>query len=249
MLDVAIDATKAGGQLAYQYFTKVKNVRYKGDNSPVTIADIEAEKLIRKIITQNFPDHGIIGEELQNTNPKSKYQWVIDPIDGTKQFVRGIPIWTTYVAVLENGKPIIGVSYASASNELIFAQKNKGTFLNSKKVHVSKTSNIKEAYLSFSALNHFQEKNKLSGFLDLCNTVHSHRGYGDSLGYHLLVKGQIDIMLEAQDKIWDVAAPAILVEEAGGKFTDFTGKFSITSGVAVATNGILHEKVLEILNG
>lgn len=255
MIDVAIDAARQAGVLAYNNFKKQQKVSYKADNSPVTPTDIAAERIIRKIITKKFPDHGIIGEEFGSTNPKSlpagrqaKYQWVIDPIDGTKQFVRGIPFWTTLLAVLENGRPIIGISYSPPRNEFLVAQKDKGTYLNNRRVHVSKISNLKLASLAHSSIIPFEKKGKLRGFLNLCRSVHSHRGYGDSLGYHLLITGKTDIMVEAKDEIYDIAAPALLVEEAGGKFTNFDGEFSITSGVAVATNGLLHEAVLKNLN-
>lgn len=248
MINVAIAAARAAGDLAYTYFKKNLKVSYKADNSPVTIADVEAEKLIRKIITKNFPDHGIIGEELENKNPKAKYQWVIDPIDGTKQFVRGIPFWTTLLALLENDKPIIGISYTAALGEIYTAQKGNGTFLNGKRCHVSKVKDLESAYFSYSSLEYFTKKNKMNGFLKLDRTVKTARGYAESLGYHLLIQGKIDIMLEAKDSLWDLAAPAILIEEAGGKFSDFSGKFSLTSEEAVATNGLLHEQVLKILN-
>lgn len=198
MIDVAIDAAKQAGQLAYRYFGKIKNVSYKGDNSPVTAADIEAEKLIRKIIAKNFPDHGIIGEELKNTNPKAKYQWVIDPIDGTKQFVRGISFWSTLLAVLENGKPIIGISYQPATDQIATAQKNKGTFLNGKRCYVSKIPNIESAFMCHSSIEYFEKKGKIKGFLKLDRTVYGSRGYSETLGYHMLIQGKIDIMLEDQ---------------------------------------------------
>lgn len=248
MIDVAIDAAKKGGDLAYRYFKTQPKVTYKPDNSPVTKADIETEKLIRKIISKKFPEHGFIGEESGKNKESTKYVWVVDPIDGTKQFIRGIPFWTTLVALLENGKPILGIAYSPVTDELFTAQKGKGTYLNGKRVHVSKISDLRYAYLSYSSITPFQDKNKIEGFLKICGSVHSQRGYGDTLGYMLLMQGKTDIMLEAKDDIYDIATPSILIEEAGGKFTDFSGKFSITSGNAVATNGILHDQVLKILN-
>src|SRR3989344_2215493 len=119
MLDVAIDAAKQAGDLALKYFNNQPKVTYKADKSPVTRADIEAEKLIRKILAKNFPDHGIQGEELSPVNPKARYQWVIDPIDGTKSFVRHLPFWSTLLALLENGKPIIGISYSPCDTEVL----------------------------------------------------------------------------------------------------------------------------------
>ena len=247
MIDVAIDTARAAGALAYRYFKTQPKVRYKSDNSPVTAADIEAEKLIRRMITKNFPDHGIIGEELENVNPKAKYQWIIDPVDGTRDFVRNIPIWATFLAVLENGKPIIGISFTPATDELFVAQKWQGTHLNGKKTRVSKISDLKLACISHGAISRFNDKGKLEGLLKICEIVQHRRGFS-TLGLNLLLKGNIDICTEPAGGIHDFAAVSILVEEAGGKFTDFDGKFSLTSGNGIATNGLLHNQVIRLLN-
>src|SRR3990167_5005293 len=133
MLDVAIDAAKKGGELALRYFKTQPKVSYKPDNSPVTEADIEVEKLIRNILAKNFPDHGIIGEELPPINPKAKYQWVIDPIDGTRDFIRSIPNWAVYIALLKDNQPISSVIFFPTMETLITAEKNKGTYLNARR--------------------------------------------------------------------------------------------------------------------
>lgn len=248
MIDVAIDAAKQAGELALRYFKDQPKVSYKPDKSPVTKADIEAEKLIRRIISRKFPDHGIIGEELPPINPKAKYQWVIDPIDGTKSFVRRLPFWSTLLALLENGKPIIGISFSPADNEIFIAEKGKGAFLNGTRQKVSKISQLQNAYLAHGSIDAFENKNMFEGFMKLYRETGSHRGFGDSFAYHLLIKGDVDIMVEAKDKIHDIAAVALIVEEAGGKFSDFSGKSSLTSDCGVATNGLLHNQVLKILN-
>src|SRR3989344_4841736 len=252
MIDVAIKAALAAGELALRYFEHARNkpsyfktqsasrrITYKPDDSPVTRADVEAEMLIRKIITKKFPDHGIIGEELPPVSPKARYQWVIDPIDGTKSFVRRLPFWSTLLALLENGKPIIGISFSPADNEIYSAEKGKGTFLNGKRQRVSKVSNLQNAYLAHGSIDAFENKNMLNGFMKLYRKTGSHCGFGDSFAYHLLIKGSIDIMVEAKDNVHDIAGPAILVKEAGGRFSDFSGKFSLTSDCGVATNDIL----------
>ena len=247
MLNIAIDAAKAGGELALKYFKSQPKVLYKADNSPVTRADIETEKLIRKIISKNFPDHGIIGEELPPLNPKARYQWVIDPIDGTKMFVRKIPLWSTLLALLEDNKPIIGVVFLPAIDNLYYAAKNRGAFLNNKRIHVSKVKDINFAFLSHGSIKRFSDVNKINNLLKIVNKSHAIRGFGDSDAYSYVASGKIDIHLSAAEAIHDIAAPAILIEEAGGKFTDFSGKFSLTSGNAVATNGLLHTQVLRLL--
>ncbi|OGD86206.1 hypothetical protein A2164_02030 [Candidatus Curtissbacteria bacterium RBG_13_35_7] len=248
MIDVAIETAKKAGQLALKYYQTHPKVSYKADTSPVTKADIEAEKLARSIIVKNFPDHGIIGEELPNINLKSKYQWTIDPIDGTKLFIRGIPTWSTLIALLENGKPIIGVLYYPPIDELYVAQHAKGAFLNNKKIKVSNVSSFKHAFMSHNALKHFNNINKVKQLVTIANKCHVIRGYGDAYGYSLLASGKIDIFMEAYVAIHDIAAPYILIKEAGGQFTDFKGQDSITSGTSLATNGLLHEQVIKLLN-
>lgn len=247
MIDVAIEAAKQAGALAYGYFKKGLNVRYKPDKSPVTIADIEAERLIRKIISKKFPDHGIIGEELENVNPHAKYQWVIDPIDGTKRFTIGHQYWSVLIAVLENNKPIIGISFFPVTDEFFLAQKGKGAFLNDHRLKVSRVRQLQEAFVVYGSMTHFTKINKAKQVIKLLNEARMNMGDGYSAGHNFLLKGKIEAVFETGN-IWDFAAPSILVEEAGGKFSDFSGKFSLTSGVAVATNGLLHDEVLKILN-
>ena len=247
MLNFAADLAKKGGNLAYQHFTEAQKVSYKADGSPVTPSDKAAETLIRKLITKKYPEHGIIGEEFEKVNPKAKYQWVIDPIDGTKDYIRGVPIWQTLVALLENGKPIIGVAYFPVLKEIFTAERNKGTFLNGKRTKVSNVKILKKAYLSHDSISHFEKINKSKNLLEITKTVQTKRGFG-TFGLNLLLKGKIDIILNPHGAIHDFAAPSILVEEAGGKFSDFSGKNSINSGSAVCTNGYLHNEVVKLLN-
>jgi histidinol phosphatase-like enzyme (inositol monophosphatase family) len=255
MLDIAIKAAMTGGQAAYSYFKKIpkspsagRQVSYKPDNSPVTKADLEAERKIRTIISREFPDHGIIGEEFGNTNPKAKYQWVIDPIDGTKSFVRGIKDWGTLLAVLENGKPIIGIYYSPATNEIFSCQTKKGTFLNGKKTHVSKVKDIQKGFIVHSSINHFLTSNKVNNIVTLAKMAQGKRGASDCSGINMVLKGQADVNISGHGAVWDYAAPAILVEEAGGRFTDFEGQFSLTTDTGIFSNGLVHKQVLNILN-
>ena len=248
MLDVAVDAAKKAGDLAYRYFKTHPKVTYKPDNSPVTKADIEVEKLIRKIIAKNFPDHGIIGEELPPVNPKAKYQWIIDPIDGTRDYVRNFPYWAVFVAVLEDKEPLISVVYFPVAQDLLIAQKSEGAFVNSKRVRVSKTQNLKEAYVCFGTIKRFIQFNRIDQLTKICTVARAARSYVN-LNLKFFLEGKADVILEPYGAIYDFAAPALLIEEAGGKFTDFDGKFSLTSGNAIATNGLLHNQVIKILNG
>lgn len=247
MIDVAIKAAKEAGALAYRYFKTQPKVSYKPDNSPVTKADLEAEELARKIITKNFPNHGIIGEEFAPVNPNAKYQWVIDPIDGTNDFIRNIPYWSTLLAVVENGKPIIGIAFFPGFGELFIARRDRGTFLNDKRTKVSKISDIHNALINHGAVNRFEKIKKLDGLIELARVVRARRYFG-SYGWAELLRGNMDVFIEPVGGIYDFAAPSILVEEAGGKFTDIEGKISIISSNCLATNGLLHNQVLKILN-
>lgn len=248
MINVAINAAKLAGDLALKYFKSQPEVEYKPDNTPVTRADREAEKLIRKIIAQKFPDHGIIGEEFEPVKAQARFKWVIDPIDGTKSFIRGIPFWSTLLALLDADKPIIGICYFPALDQFYRAQKGKGAFLNDRPVHVSKVSKLENAFISHGGIKYFEKEHKLKGFLKLMEVVQCNRGFGDAFGYALVAQGKIDAFLEGGNKIHDVAAPSILIEEAGGKFTDMSGNFSLTTGSDLATNGLLHPQVLKLLN-
>lgn len=248
MLDIAIDIAKKAGELTYGYFQKQPRTIYKPDNTPVTRADREAEKLARRIVLKKFPDHGFIGEEYPATNPNAKYQWVIDPIDGTKSFVRGIKDWGVLLAVLEDGKPIIGVYNSPATNEIFYCQKNGGTFLNGKRTYVSKVKNIEKSFLVHSSINHFIKHHKVENIVELAELAQGKRGASDCNGINMVLKGQADVNISGRGHIWDYAAPAILVEEAGGKFTDFSGQYSLTSDTAIFSNGLVHKQVLNILN-
>lgn len=247
MIDVAIDAARQAGVLALKYFKSQPKVFYKPDNTPVTRADRECELLIRKIITRKFPDHGIIGEEFEAKNPSAPLKWVIDPIDGTKDFVRNLPLWATFLAVLKNDKPIIGIVYFPFHNEMFVASKGKGTYLNGKKTRVSKVSNYNYSCISFGSPHRFKEKGLADVFIKLNDFPQNRRSLGP-YALNQLLKGNIDVLVEPAGGIWDFAAPSICTEEAGGKFTDFSGKFSLTSKCSVYSNGLLHNEVIKILN-
>lgn len=247
MLNVAIDAVKAGGQVAYSYFKNIPKISYKADNTPVTKADLEAEKAIRHIITRHFPEHGIIGEEIENTNPSAKYQWVTDPIDGTKSFVRGIKEWGVLLALLYENKPIIGVYNSPTTNEIFYCQKGKGTFLNGKRTYVSKIKKLEKSFIVYSSINHFKEHNKVNNIIEIASIAQGKRGASDCAGINLVLKGQADVNISGRGSVWDYAAPAILVEEAGGRFSDISGNFSLTNRVGIFSNGLIHKQVLELL--
>lgn len=247
MIDLAIDAAKKAGKLALKRNKVLPKVNFKADYSPVTEADLAAEKLIRYIVGKKFPDHGIIGEEFPETNPGAKYKWIIDPIDGTADYIRQIPFWSTMIAVLENNKPIIGVIYFPALKELYTAEKDKGAFLNGKKILVSKIKNIKRSYITMGSFNKFEQVGRQKGIFELAKIVQSRKNFG-SYCNALVFQGKSDANLNAQGGIYDFAAPSLITTEAGGSYSDFDGNKSIENGTLLISNGAFHNQVLKVLN-
>lgn len=247
MIDVALRAAREGAQISLKYFAKIPKVIYKPDNSPVTIADKTAEKVIRSVISKHFPEHGIIGEEFPPINPHSEYQWVIDPIDGTKDFIRRIPTWASFIGVLKAGKPHLGVIYYPCFNEMFHAEAGRGAYLNNTKTQVSKVKDLKDAYLAHSSIKRTNLHGKLGNLVKITEMVYNERNLG-SYSIAQLLKGNIDFEIAIGGSMWDFVAPSILVQEAGGKFSDLTGKFTYDSNNMVISNGLLHDKVIKLLN-
>lgn len=245
-LKVAIAAAKAGAREALKYFNHHPQVFIKPDNTPVTKADKEAETAIKKTILDAFPDTSFLAEESGKTG-SSKDLWVIDPIDGTKNFIRGLPFWGIEIALVQNDEIVVGVSFAPSIDEMFYAQKGQGAFLNGRQVHVSKIAELSDAFLNHGTITYFQDK--MPNFLTLLQQVSRERGFGDFYGYHLVTTGHADIMMDAKTDPWDSAALKVIVEEAGGRMTNFNGEdWQLTDTTAVATNGLLHEQVIKILN-
>jgi histidinol-phosphatase len=243
-LQIAKDAAKKAEEVVLKYYTDDIRVMLKPDQSPVTIADQEAEQIIVDTIKAAFPDHGFLGEE--GAHDIQEYTWVIDPIDGTKNYLKQIPIFGTQIALLHNGALILGVSNAPALKELAYAEKNTGAFINDKKVSVSKIADIANALVMFGNLKYFIEKDYMKNLEKIITDSYYDRGMGDFYMYHYLACGKTDVVIEAGVKIWDVAAIKVIVEEAGGKVTDIFGQpLTKDSTTIIATNGLLHDKVVE----
>lgn len=245
-LKVAIKAAKESGKILNKYFRTNLNVDTKDDKSPVTVADKESENKIVSIIKKPFPEHNFLGEEFPYKKTKSEYTWIIDPLDGTKCFVHGLPFFANCIGLEKNGEMILGTVYMPAMNLFAYAEKGKGAFINEKKVRVSDVKILKNAYMVFGDVDEPFTNGYGKEFLQLLRKCQGHRGYGDAIGYILIAQGYADIFLDSP-KPWDVAAAKIIIEEAGGKFTDFKGKSTIYSNHTIATNGKVHKEVIKIL--
>lgn len=246
LLAAAVRAARAGGEVALQYYRSGFDVTVKDDLTPVTQADREAEAVIVESLSTAFPDIGFLGEELGTRGPQ-EHRWIVDPIDGTRNFVRRIPIWATLIALEEAGEVTVGVIHNPVTGELYTARRGGGAWLNGERIHVSTVADLGSAHLLHAGLRLLRESGWWEGFVRLVDATERQRGFGDYLGYGLVAEGKAEIYAEADLKPWDLAAPKILIEEAGGCFTDFLGRPTIYGGTALATNGRLHEVVLALL--
>lgn len=222
----------------------------KDDLSPVTKVDREVEALIRDIVLSNHPHHRILGEEGGvSGDTHSPYLWVVDPIDGTKKYIRGLPEFAVLIAVFCGEQVIVGVSHAPALNETIVASRNGGAFLNDRRqLHVSSIRKISEVFLTHGENRLFSQTGHLTNLVTLCDDVWGTKGFEDFLSYHLVAGGRIDAVLESKTNIWDIAAVSLIVEEAGGKVTDLYGNpLSVNSSSVIATNGLVHDRIVSYL--
>ncbi|EEI28257.1 MULTISPECIES: histidinol-phosphatase [Corynebacterium] len=247
-LALAISLAEAADAITLDRFqAQDLNVATKPDLTPVSDADLAVEKTLRGIIERERPDDDILGEEYGGTPAATGRQWVIDPIDGTKSFVRGVPIWATLIALCDGHTPVLGVVSAPALSRRWWATDGGGAFLNGSPLHVSKVSTLADASLGFSSLSGWADRGLREKFVDLTDAVWRIRGYGDFWSYCLVAEGAIDIATEPEVNLWDLAALDILVREAGGTFTSLDGEPGPYGGSAVATNGLLHADVLRAL--
>jgi histidinol-phosphatase len=247
-LEVAIAAARAGGEVALRYFRSGVAVERKRDATPVTIADREAEQRVAEVLRAAFPEHGILGEEFGERAGRGA-RWIIDPIDGTKSFIRGIPYFATLVALEEEGEVTTGAIYAPALDELLYAQKGGGAFDQSGPVRVSDVVSLRHAMLVFGGANVLRQAGRWDAYERLVDASARQRGYGDYFGYTFVARGQAEAMIDVDLKPWDLAALKIIIEEAGGRFTDFTGRPTIHGGTAVASNGRVHDEILAFIAG
>lgn len=235
------------GRIIKQYFRSELSIETKSDSSPVTIADKKAEELMREMIMKHFPEHGIIGEEFGVLNPDAEYQWVLDPIDGTKSFICGSVTFGTLISVMKNGEPVLGVINQPVLGEFLIGD-NEISLLNGTPVKVRGCKNLKEAVLlTTDHLNIARYQNK-EKFDSLISSVKLYRNWGDCYGYYLLASGFADIMIDPVMSKWDLMALIPIIRGAGGVITDYHGKEPVKGNSIIATAGMIHEEVIKILN-
>ena len=247
-LKAALDAAEQAAGIARSMFQRNIEVRIKADKSPVTEADVRCEIAIREILEARFPSFGFLGEETGSRDENAESLWLVDPIDGTKAFVREYPMFSTQIALMRRGEIVLGVSSAPVYGELSFAERGRGASLNGKPITVSDVATLEAAALSSGNLKSLAGGGQWGRYGALVAQVGRIRGYGDFLHYHLLASGKIDAVIETDVNILDIAACVAIVHEAGGRFTDLNGApITLQSTSVLATNGHLHAAVLAAL--
>jgi len=249
-LSAALDAANAAAKISRSYYNGNFTVTTKADLTPVTQADVECEHAIRDLILGRFPTHGFYGEETGKSQQDANYLWLVDPIDGTKAFVRQYPFFSTQIALLHQDEIILGVSCGTMMNELAYAEKGRGAWLNDEPLKVSDIADPDRAAVSTGNLRSLAKSDGWSKLGAELARADRTRGYGDFYHYHLLAAGKIEAVIESDVNILDIAALSIIVSEAGGVFTDLNGnRPNLETRSVLAANAALHDHYLATLSG
>ena len=247
-LAFAIETAYRAGRSTLSHFRTGTTVETKPDASPVTAADRNAERMIRAAIEENFPKDLILGEEEGGATGVPD-RWIVDPIDGTKSFICGVPLYSTLIAYECDGRPILGVCYLPALDEMFYAERGGGCFVDGRPCRVSTRPEISGGVVTAGSLPSMFRHNRLDGFLKLSDRTVASRNWGDAHGHALVASGRVEAMLDPVVTRWDLSAVRIIVEEAGGRFTDYSGGDPFDAGdaglEAISSNGLVHEEILD----
>jgi histidinol-phosphatase len=247
-LQAAVEAARAAAEIIRDGYQRNLEIRTKADQTPVTEADVRAEQAIRAILEKRFPAYGFYGEETGQRNLGAESVWLVDPIDGTKSFVRECPFFSTQIALLRGGRFVLGVSSAPAYGELAWAEDGAGAYLNERPLRVSATGALGSSIVSTGNLKSLARSAQWGKLGALIGQISRIRGYGDFVHYHLLARGSLDAVIESDVSILDIAALSVIVREAGGTFTDLAGaELTLGTTSVLASNGRLHAAILAAL--
>jgi histidinol-phosphatase len=242
-LAFANEVADRASEIALGFFRGTFEVSIKPDASPVTDADLAVEAMFRKMVAARFPGDGVIGEE-GGAGPQAERVWVIDPIDGTKNFSDGVPIWATLLALQVGGRGVLGVASAPALGERYEARATEGARCNGRPIHVSDRASISDAFLVYSSVEAWLDGPHRDAFEHLLGDTRRTRGFGDFWAHMLVARGAADVMVEPELAVWDWAALKVIVEEAGGRLTAFDGSEPTHGSSVLTTNGLLHDEVV-----
>lgn len=246
-LALALKLVKLAETPILSRFQRKMEVVKKRDNSPVTESDREAEEVIRKALGELRPDHGVVGEEHGVHLPEARYRWVVDPIDGTKAFIHGVPLFGTLLALLEGDRPLVGVIHMPALGESLWAARGMGAWLNGERARVSEVAQISDALVLDGSALTVSRSPWGAQWMELRGQAGVARGWGDCYGHLLVACGRAEAMLDPVVNLWDVAPMEVILEEAGGRYSSIDGKGLSQAGHGLSSNGKLHENLLERL--
>jgi histidinol-phosphatase len=247
-LEFALSLADESRRILRGHFGSQMKVEWKGDSTPVTRADRETEEFLRERMSRVTPEYGVIGEEFGSEPGSSGRQWVVDPIDGTKAFIHGVPLFGTLIALLDNGKPVLGLIDLPALEERIWARIGGGCFRNGTPCRVSSVASVEEALLLDGSATTMERLGYGETWGALRRKARLHRGWGDCYGHFLVATGGAEVMADPVVEIWDIAPMAVLLPEAGGRFTSLSGSESILERSGLSSNGLLHDAVVRALN-
>ena len=250
-VDAALAWADEADVIALQHYRQDVEIKRKPDRSFVTVADTAIERLVRDRVASTFPDHGVVGEEYGSDRPGASVRWIVDPIDGTHNYLRGVPVFATLLAVERDGELQAGVLSAPALGRRWHAWRGGGAWAEwsggaakgPRRISVSGISRLDEAQVLYAGTRDIVSSGRAPGFGAVLDGAWRERGLGDFWGYALVAEGAAEAMIEIELSIWDTAAPAVLVEEAGGRVTDFDGRRDFSGGTFLATNGLLHDEI------
>lgn len=248
-LGFAVESAQLAGALTLGHFRTEVVAETKPDNTPVTVADRRAEELLRRRIEQRYPQHGILGEEYGEKPGEVPARWILDPIDGTISFVSGVPLYAVLVGLEWEGQMVVGALHLPALGETVYAARGLGCFCNGRPAHVSDVRELGQARLLHTSARSMYEAGRGAAYERVRAACGLDRGWSDAYGYALLATGRAEVVLDPRMSIWDNAALVPIVTEAGGTFTDWSGRATHTAPEALATNGLVYEDVMKLVRG
>ncbi len=250
-LEAAIAVAEAAGRLQRARFRRRTRVELKADDTPVTAVDRDSEALIREALAEALPEAGFLGEESASSEeaaaPTVRTRWIVDPLDGTKKFVRGLPFFGPCIALERAGDLVLGVMHLPMLRETVWAERGGGAFLNGRPIHVSDQVRLDRAYVTYSSEAEFYRRGWAARLERIIGGSYHNPGFLDLYSYVCLAAGRVDAVINIGEAPWDIGAARVILEEAGGRLTDFTGTATVYGGTTLATNGALHSALMGTL--
>lgn len=252
--EMAVDLAWHAGHISLRYFQTDLEIIDKSDGTPVTAADRETEALLREVLQQRFPEDGIFGEEFGEQASRSGRTWILDPIDGTKSFIHGVPFYGLLIALMEDDEPLLGVMHFPALGETVAAYRGGGCHWNGRRCQASGQTDLSRALVTASDIPDphsaasLQQGPRVEASHRLLQAAGLRRTWGDCYGYALVATGRAEVMIDPVVNLWDIAPVLPIIEEAGGRFSSYNGRRTLQDGHGVASNGHLHDAVLALLD-